>query len=735
LLSASGAPVTPLPLTRDLVLIGGGHAHALVLRMWGMAPLAGVRVTLINPDPVAPYTGMLPGYIAGHYPRDAMMIDLVRLARFAGARLILGRAEGIDRAARQILVSGRDPVAYDVASVDIGITSDLPDLPGFAGHGLAAKPLGAYAAAWERFVAAASPEPKVVILGGGLGGVELALATAHRLQAAGRRPCVTVLERADRALAGVGTGARAALLAHMDRLGVRLMTGTQAARVTAWGVETTAGAGIAADLVLSVAGARPQGWLGGTGLALADGFVVVGPTLQSSDAAIFGAGDCVQMSHAPRPKAGVFAVRQAPVLLHNLRAALSGGRLRACHPQRDYLKLVSTGGKGAVADKWRLRLDGPMLWRWKDSIDRRFMAKFGPYPAMARPALPADHAAGLAEAMGAKPLCGGCGAKVGAGDLAAALSRLPAPVRDDVLSGPGDDAAVLRRDGGVQVMTTDHIRAFTEDPWLLARITAVHALGDIWAMGARPQVALAQVTLPHLAPHMQAATLREIMLAASRVFSQAGADIVGGHTAIGAELTLGFTVTGLAGRIVTKGGAQPGDALILTKAIGTGTILAAEMAAAPLRQGLLGEAVAGAYTQMCRPLGAASALLAPVAQAMTDVTGFGLAGHLLEILEASGCAARLDLACVPVLAGAEALAAAGHGSSLAPANRAAAAPRMHFAESPRAALLFDPQTAGGLLAAVPQAQADALLAALRAQGEDAAIIGRIEAGAPRLTVV
>jgi selenide,water dikinase len=727
--------VTPLPLTRDLVLIGGGHAHALVLRMWGMDPLPGVRLTLINPDPVAPYTGMLPGYIAGHYGRGAMMIDLVRLARFAGARLILGRAEGIDRAARQVLVPGRTPVSYDVASLDIGITSDLPDLPGFAEHGLAAKPLGAYAAAWERFVSASKPDPRIVILGGGLGGVELALATAHRLQAAGARPRVTVLERADRALDGVGAGARAALRAHMDRLGVRLETGVAAARVTDLAVETTAGEDFPADLVLSVAGARPQGWLSSTGLGLTNGYVTVGPTLQSSDPAIFGAGDCVEMSHATRPKAGVFAVRQAPVLLHNLRAALSGGSLRRYRPQRDYLKLVSTGGKGAVADKWGLRLDGPLLWRWKDSIDRRFMAKFGLFPAMAAPALPGEHAAGLAEAMGAKPLCGGCGAKVGPEALAAALARLPAPVREDVLSGRGDDAAVLRREDGVQVISTDHVRAFTDDPWLLARITAIHALGDIWAMGARPQVALAQVTLPRLAPPLQAATLREIMQAAAGVFSAAGADIVGGHTAIGAELTVGFTVTGLAGPIVTKGGAQPGDALILTKAIGTGTLLAAEMEAALLPGELLGEAVAGAFAQMCQPLGAASALLAPVAHAMTDVTGFGLAGHLLEILDASGCAARLDLARVPVLAGAEALAAAGHASSLAPANRAATTPRMAFSESPRAALLFDPQTAGGLLAAVPQDRAAALIVALQAQGEDAAIIGRIEAGAPRLTVV
>ncbi len=147
-----------------------------------------------------------------------------------------------------------------------------------------------------------------------------------------------------------------------------------------------------------------------------------------------------------------------------------------------------------------------------------------------------------------------------------------------MVSGPGDDAAILRHGAGFQVITTDHLRAFTHDPGLMAQITAIHALGDIWAMGAAPQTALAQITLPRMSPALQAETLREIMQAASAAFTAAGADVVGGHTSIGAELTLGFTVTGLADRIITKGGARPGDVLILTKPIGTGTILAAEMA-------------------------------------------------------------------------------------------------------------------------------------------------------------
>ena len=153
------------PQIRDLVLIGGGHAHALVLRMWGMDPLPGTRLTVIDPNPVAPYTGMLPGLIAGHYRRDELMIDLVRLARFAGARVILDRVTGIDPASRQIHLSGRPPLPYDLAAIDVGITSDLPDRPGAVEHAVAAKPLGRYSEAWEAFVANPPGRPGVGSLG------------------------------------------------------------------------------------------------------------------------------------------------------------------------------------------------------------------------------------------------------------------------------------------------------------------------------------------------------------------------------------------------------------------------------------------------------------------------------------------------------------------------------------------------------------------------------------------
>jgi selenide,water dikinase len=314
-------------------------------------------------------------------------------------------------------------------------------------------------------------------------------------------------------------------------------------------------------------------------------------------------------------------------------------------------------------------------------------------------------------------MCGGCGAKVGRGTLGAALAGLPA-TRDDVERGPGDDAAVLRVGGARQVVTVDHLRAVTDDAVLMTRIAAVHALGDVWAMGARPQAVLASLVLPRMSAELQARTLSEIMTTAQEVFGAEGAEIVGGHSSMGAEMTLGFTVTGLLeGPAVTLAGARAGDRLVLTKPLGTGVLLAAHM-----RGAAAGPDVAAAWESMVRPQGQAARALAG-AHSMTDVTGFGLAGHLWGMCAASGVGAELWLDALPLLSGAEALAARGLRSTLYPENRAAVP---GLPEGARADLLFDPQTCGGLLATVPGGMA------LPAEAVE---IGRITDGPPRIAVI
>jgi selenide,water dikinase len=388
-----------IPFTRDLVLIGGGHTHALVLRKWGMNPLPGVRLTVINPGPTAPYSGMLPGFVAGHYTREELDIDLVKLARFAGARLINGKAAAIDPVGKTITVQGRPPVAYDVAALDVGITSEMPKLAGFSEHGIPAKPLGVFASRWDAYRNTATA-PKVAVIGGGVAGAELAMAMAYALR--DKSPTVSLIDRS-LVLDGFDTPARSRLLAALSDLNVTLVENADVVEVLPDAVRLSDDTVVPSDFTTGAAGARPHDWVGDIGLDLHDGFLTVGPTLQTSHSDVFAVGDCAHLSHDPRPKAGVFAVREAPYLFDNLRARLSGGALRKFQPQKDYLKLISLGGKTALAEKFGTARRGTLLWRWKDQIDRKFMTQFDGLTMPADP-LPLRVADGVLTEIGHAPL-------------------------------------------------------------------------------------------------------------------------------------------------------------------------------------------------------------------------------------------------------------------------------------------------------------------------------------------
>lgn len=695
---------TPHPATRDLVLVGGGHTHALLLRSWGMNPLPGTRLTLISPTPTAAYSGMLPGHIAGHYAREALEIDLVQLARFANARLVLGAASAMDLHRGEITVPGRPPIAYDLASIDIGITTAMAELPGFSEHAVPAKPLEAFANAWQAFLSTSGPA-NVAVIGGGVAGAELALAMSHALAKTNRPARLHLIER-DAALTALSARASRRMRHDLTKAGIEVHESAEVMEVTPAGVRL-ADRDIEAGFVCGAAGARSHPWLAQTGLSHRDGFVTVDPELRSSDSHVFAVGDCADMAFAPRPKAGVYAVRQAPILAHNLRTALrETGRTRRYHPQSDYLKLLSLGGKSALGDRFGLTFSGPWVWRWKDRIDRTFMEKFTDLPQMSLPALPAVRAAG-AESLGDKVLCGGCGAKLGQSALQQALD--PGEL-------PGDDAAVIRVGGVKTVISTDHLREFVSDPVTMTRIAAQHALGDVWAMGARPNAVLTNLILPRMSPTLATRTLREIMIAAREVMADAGAVIVGGHSSQGSELTIGFTVTGLCDQTpVGLGGARPGDTLILTKPLGSGVLMAAEMAGRAH-----GADVHAALDLMMQSQAQAATILGD-ANAMTDVTGFGLLGHLRNICLNSAVGAEVSLNAVPLMAGALDLSADGIRSSLYADNRA---PFPDLDATPRHDLLIDPQTAGGLLAAVSGDVAPRLTA-LRAAGYLACNIGFI----------
>ena len=765
------------PIVKDLVLAGGGHSHVIVLERFGMKPIPGVRITLVCRDVETPYSGMLPGHVAGHYTRDEIHVDLGPLTRFANARFYHDEIVGLDPATRTVICRNRPPVPYDVLSIDIGSAPRVHDVPGAEGAVVPVKPIGNFVARWnalvERVLATGGPV-RIGVVGAGVGGVEMVLAMRYglrtRLRETGGNPDRLSFDlftggaevlprnppriRATFARVLAECGVRVHLDAWIDRVtpgalhaagltgGAEFGVGDGAVCETGFPcvLHTAGGALHELDEVLWVTAAAAQPWLAASGLATDEGgFVAVHPTLESmSHPRVFAAGDCAAVLAHPREKAGVFAVRQGPALAANLRRALRGLTLKPFTPQRRYLSLIGTGGKHAVATRGgALVFEGGWVWRWKDRIDRRFMRRFADLPDMADDAkldLPDGLAGGdaIRELSAVAMRCGGCGAKVGATVLARVMNRIEPVARDDVLIGladPDDAAVVETPPGKVLVHTVDSFRAMIDDPYLFGRIAANHSLGDVFAMGAEPQTALAVATLPYGIESKVEDTLAQMMTGATEVLREAGAALVGGHTGEGAELALGFAVSGLVdrGKILRKGGMRPGDRLILTKPLGTGALFAADM-----RRRARGAWITAALDVMQQSNRAgAHCLLRHGASACTDVTGFGLLGHLVEMIRASEVDVEIDLGAIPFLAGALDTVAAGITSSLQPQNlRLRRAVRDHdqAAGDPRWPLLFDPQTAGGLLASVAGSEAEACVEELRALGYPrAAPIGRVMA--------
>jgi selenide,water dikinase len=715
-------------ITQDLVLVGGGHAHVHVLKSLGMRPVPGVRVSLVARDVETPYSGMLPGYVAGHYSFEECHIDLGRLARFAGARLIRDEAIGLDRAGGFLLTHAHPPIRWDLLSIDIGSAPRSDDVSGAAEHAIAVKPIARFATRWEALLGRAPELPtlRLAVVGGGAGGVELALAAQYRLAQVGSGTVEVSLVTREALLPSHNRRVRRYFERIFGERGIALLTHQEIVRVEPGKLICADGRSVAFDEALWVTEAGAAPWLAETGLPLTtDGFISIDETLRSpADPRIFAAGDVATMLAHPREKAGVYAVRQGPPLAANLRRALTGKRPRRAVPQRRGLALIGTGDGHAVASRGPFAAYGASWWQLKDWIDRRWMRRYRELPEMT-----VDEAEDPMR-------CGGCAAKVPAAVLGRVMRQLQPATGDAVMIGldAPDDAALISFPGAPPLLqTVDFFRAMVDDPYLFGKIAANHALGDIYAMGGAPEAALAIATLPPARPPIVEHDLFHMLRGGLDVLEAAGAVLIGGHSAEGAELALGFAVTGRPrpGKLLRKGGLRPGDHLILTKPLGTGVILAADARAAASAQ-----VVEGAIATMLQSAASAAACLqAHRASACTDVTGFGLLGHLLEMLQASDMDAVLDPDAVPALDGALALFGRGITSSLHTDNVAALAALDMHQNHAIAPLLIDPQTAGGLLAGVPVDLAAASCARLSELGYRAAIIGRVmsaQGGEPRV---
>ncbi|MCC6534468.1 MAG: FAD-dependent oxidoreductase [Burkholderiales bacterium] len=368
---------------KRLLLLGGGHAHVHVIEAFGRAPSSAAEVVLLSENRLTPYSGMLPGLIAGHYRYAEAHIDLAALCARCGVRFIEQRALALDAASRRVATACGESHTYDLLSVNTGSTPPLA-VPGAQQHAIAVKPIAAFLHALEALVRRPHDcaEHGIVVVGTGAAGVEVVLALDYRLRrhlGAARRPPLRLAGESDAILEQFPRRVRYHAERILRRQMVEIHTAAKVAEVDANGIRLHDGQRIAASHVVFATGAAAPPLFARAGLATDQrGFITVGASLQStSHPEIFAAGDVASVVPHPRPKAGVFAVRQGPWLARNLRRALAGKAPRSFVPQRHYLVLLSAGAKHAIATRNGFTLAGDWVWRWKDRIDRRFVARFG----------------------------------------------------------------------------------------------------------------------------------------------------------------------------------------------------------------------------------------------------------------------------------------------------------------------------------------------------------------------
>ena len=700
-----------VPIFKDLVFVGGGHSHALVLRKWAMNPIPGVRITVISPQAMTPYSGMLPGLIAGHYSFEQTHIDLVKLSLWANIRFIQDSVTAINVETNSLELANRPAIEFDVVSIDIGSTPNQK-IEGSAKFSTPVKPISNFYQRWNLIQKQVQQNKikSLAVVGGGAGGVEIIMAIAFKLKQCNPSMQYHLVTGAEEILSNYNQSVINRAKQQLNNYEIKIHTSSRVEKLSRGIIHCQKSAPIHTDEIIWCTQAAGSSWLQQSKLECDDaGFLKVRQTLQSLHYDhIFAAGDIANMIVNPRPKAGVYAVRQADILFDNLRAKLLNQTLVDYKPQDGFLSLLALGEKQATGLKSIFSFSGNWVWRWKNSIDTKFMNQFHQLPTLSMPSYTTINPQLIDDKEKNEqhdPLkrCAGCGAKVGADILQQVLKE----VLGKAYSQP-QDAVQITHQAEIIYQTVDAIKAPIQDSWLFGKIAVNHALSDLYAMNLKPESAQVIISLPYANQKVQKRQLKTLMQGISIQLDSLQCRLLGGHTTEASELSVGIVANGIQQQdLFHKQGLKVGDKLILSKPIGTGIILAAAMQAQ-----CDGNIFNTAINSMLQSNAHSAMLLSQLnVKACTDVTGFGLFGHLNELCQASNCMASLTLNTIPILPGVEDLVLKGIKSSLYSQNRKVF-DTVEWSESitqqARFNVLFDPQTSGGLLAGIPAKLCDNL---------------------------
>lgn len=692
--------------SKHIVLLGIGHTNAHIVRKWGMNPIPDTSLTCLSDNGIATYSGMLPAVLAGQVAPSDMEIDLVRLCSSVGARLITSQVIGLDKARSLIHFADRPSIPFDVLSIGIG---SVPSMDGVHVTGdslLKIKPMQTFlnrlstalddaTIRMQRKAAYSADDGarplKVVIAGSGVAGMEITCCLPPFLRKHTSAPfSLEVVTRSADILQGVIPSMRKRVMDVLEQRDVSVRTSKTILRADDDGLHLNDGSLVEADLIIWATGASPPELLNKLDIPLDNrGFLATNNKLQSTSALpIFAVGDTGTIVTEKLPKAGVYAVRQGPILWRNIQAMLAGEPLTPYEPQRSFLKLLNTGDGNAIGEWKGFSFGGSLAMRLKNRIDSRFMKMY--------------RVPDITNSSSEPMQCKGCGCKLGGAVLEGALSSTMGPSATALIKREDmDDAAIINTSAGQIVASTDFFSNPFDDPFLAGRVVALHSASDLIAMGASVKAALANVVLPKGESHSQRQALHELLEGARMEFEAMGGSIVGGHTIVGPRWEVGFTVIGepLSEALLRKQNLAVGDILYVTKPLGIGVLSAAHMRSQCCARDY--QTLIETMLQRQHPIATIASHLG--INAGTDITGFGLAGHLIEMLKASQTSATLNLNKLPILPGTARAIDKGIESTLAPDNRhiecllQATAAQTSTAEYK---VLFDPQTSGGMLLGV-----------------------------------
>ena len=635
-----------------------------------MDPLEGVRLVVINPESTVPYSGMLPGFLAGQYRGNELFIDVAALCKQAGARFIRGSLEKVDAASKTLLIrhqaltNARELcIPYDYAVLNTG-AAPADSFPSTHAGCYYVKPIRELLKDLPRIDERMQGKNRsLVIAGGGAAGIELAFAFRARY---GSDAKMTLVSRSsidhDSALSAGASLIRKAL----DEKRITLLESVEVVEALNEEVQLSDGTSLTAHVVCVATPVRAPSWIEQSKLSGKDGFLMVNAELHVDDCeGLFAAGDIVNLPYL-RGRSGVMAVRAGQYLEKVLWQKIRGRHVSPFRPQKHWLTLLNLADGEAIAVRGSLAYKGASLFKLKDRIDQGFMARFKPR-----------------KMSSTEPMrCEGCAAK------------LPGTLLTSVFGQQFEDGAITTQKGVSRIRSIDALTHLVDDPYLVGVLAMRHAVSDVWAMGASPTTALTLIAVERaLSQQLEASDFVQAQAGLQDAAHAYGVEIVGGHSLSLNQPMIAVEVEGECARSVHKDGAMAGDELWITGPVGSGILFAA------LASGFtVGASIDQWVTNALKSLFEASQTAAREGvNAMTDVTGFGLAGHLREMLSWNNLDIQWEEKIV-TFSGVDECIARGIHSTAYSDNARYAQQIGYQAPSP---VVFDPQTCGPLLIAAP----------------------------------